>query len=251
MTKNTPTRIVILTLLLAAGIFSAMLWSRSVWFPVCGAAVFALFNVFPSFVKRPDKKLRISSDGADLLTAFLALVCIECVLFPFYANYVTGWFSSSFWICFAIIFTADLTVFWNGIIRVYATSSIIGAKWRIIGIICGMIPIAHIFVLIKIIGLVRFDVKTEEDRKERNDARAADKVCKTKYPIILVHGVFFRDIRFFNYWGRIPKELEKNGATIYYGEQQSALGVAESAAEITERIKKIINETGCEKVNIL
>ena len=49
-----------------------------------------------------------------------------------------------------------------------------------------MIPIAHIFVLIKIIGLVRFDVKTEEDRKERNDARAADKVCKTKYPIILV-----------------------------------------------------------------
>ena len=76
MTKNTPTRIVILTLLLAAGIFSAMLWSRSVWFPVCGVAVFALFNVFPSFVKRPDKKLRISSDGADLLTAFLALVCI-------------------------------------------------------------------------------------------------------------------------------------------------------------------------------
>ena len=58
----------------------------------------------------------------------------------------------------------------------------------------------------------------------------------------------FRDIRFFNYWGRIPKELEKNGATIYYGEQQSALGVAESAAEISERIKKIINETGCEKV---
>ena len=160
MTKNTPTRIVILTLFIAASIFSAMLWSRSVWFPVCGVAVFALFNVFPSFVKRPDKKLRISSDGADLLTAFLALVCIECVLFPFYANYVTGWFSSSFWICFAIIFTADLTVFWNGIIRVYATSSIIGAKWRIIGIICGMIPIAHIFVLIKIIGLVRFDVKT-------------------------------------------------------------------------------------------
>lgn len=251
MTKNTPTRIVILTLFIAAGIFSAMLWSRSVLFPVCGVAVFALFNVFPSFVKRPDKKLRISSDGADLLTAFLALVCIECVLFPFYANYVTGWFSSSFWICFAIIFTADLTVFWNGIIRVYATSSIIGAKWRIIGIICGMIPIAHIFVLIKIIGLVRFDVKTEEDRKERNDARAADKVCKTKYPIIFVHGVFFRDIRFFNYWGRIPKELEKNGATIYYGEQQSALGVAESAAEISERIKKIINETGCEKVNII
>ena len=47
MTKNTPTRIIILTLFIAASIFSAMLWSRSVWFSVCGVAVFALFNVFP------------------------------------------------------------------------------------------------------------------------------------------------------------------------------------------------------------
>ena len=251
MTKNTSLRIIILTALLATSVLATMLWSKNVWFPVCGAIVFLFLNIFPSFVKRPNKKLRICSDGADLLTAFLAIVCVECIFFPFYANYVTGWFSTTFWICFAIIFTADLIVFWNGIIRVYATAAVIGAKWRIIGILCGMIPIAHIFALIKIIGLVRFDVKTEEDRKTRNDARAADKVCKTKYPIILVHGVFFRDIRFFNYWGRIPKELEKNGATIYYGEQQSALGVAESAAEITERIKKIINETGCEKVNII
>ena len=28
----------------------------------------------------------------------------------------------------------------------------------------------------------------------------------------MVHGVFFRDFRYFNYWGRIPKELKRHGA---------------------------------------
>ena len=53
-------------------------------------------------------------------------------------------------------------------------------------------------------------------------ARAGDKVCATKYPILMVHGVFFRDFRYLNYWGRIPAELEKNGARIFYGNRQSA-----------------------------
>ena len=251
MTKNTPVRVILLTVMLFACAAAATMWEKSVWLPVGGSLVFLLLNIFPSFVKRPSRKLRIASDGADLLTAFLALICLECVAFPIYASVSAGWFTADFWICFAIIFVSDLIVFWNGIIRVYATSAIIGAKWRIIGILVGMIPVAHIFALVKIIGLVRFDVKTEEARKKRNDERRDEKVCATKYPLVLVHGVFFRDVRFFNYWGRIPNELSANGATIYYGEQQSALGIKESAEELSERIKKIVKETGCEKVNII
>ena len=45
--------------------------------------------------------------------------------------------------------------------------------------------------------------------------------------------------------------MTQNGATVYYGEHQSALSVADSAAELSERIKKIVAETGCEKVNII
>ena len=37
----------------------------------------------------------------------------------------------------------------------------------------------------------------------------------------MVHGVFFRDFRCLNYWGRIPKELRRNGATVYYGQQRA------------------------------
>ena len=67
----------------------------------------------------------------------------------------------------------------------------------------------------------------------------------------MVHGVFFRDFKYFNYWGRIPDELMKNGATIYYGEHQSAASVDDSAKELEQRILQIVRETGCEKVNVI
>ena len=45
--------------------------------------------------------------------------------------------------------------------------------------------------------------------------------CQTKYPILLVHGIGARHRRFFNYWGRIPKVLQKNGAVIFYSHQDA------------------------------
>lgn len=45
--------------------------------------------------------------------------------------------------------------------------------------------------------------------------------CETKFPILLVHGIGFRDNQLLNYWGRIPEALKKEGATIYYGGQDS------------------------------
>jgi triacylglycerol lipase len=66
-----------------------------------------------------------------------------------------------------------------------------------------------------------------------------------------VHGVFFRDNKIFNYWGRVPRTLKLHGATIYYGAHQSALTVKESARELTARIKLIVERSGCEKVNII
>ena len=53
------------------------------------------------------------------------------------------------------------------------------------------------------------------------------------------------------FWGRIPKELRRNGATAYYGQQQSAAAVEDSGKELAERIRQIVETTGCEKVNII
>ena len=57
-----------------------------------------------------------------------------------------------------------------------------------------------------------------------------EKCCATRYPVLLVHGAFFRDVHWLSYWGRIPAALEQNGAAVYFGNQQSAESVEASAA---------------------
>ena len=146
---------------------------------------------------------------------------------------------------------ASAIVFWNGIICVYCTSSQMGLRWRVIGLLCGMIPILNVIVLTKIIKVTADEVEFEIEKEKISSAPELSEICKTKYPLVLIHGVFFRDSRLFNYWGRIPRTLSLHGATIYYGEHQSALTVKESARELTARIKLIVERSGCEKVNII
>lgn len=52
-----------------------------------------------------------------------------------------------------------------------------------------------------------------------------------KYPILLVHGMGFRDDRSIGYWGRIPQRLEENGFEVYLSGQDSN-GSIESNAKI-------------------
>lgn len=150
-----------------------------------------------------------------------------------------------------IIFLVEITIFWIGMISVYLTSQQLGIRWRVLGLICGWIPIAHLVMLHIIIRTVRREVKFEKLRAKRNAARADAQICKTKYPILMVHGVFFRDFEHLNYWGRIPAELMENGAKIYYGNHNSAAAVRDSAKELETRIRQIVEETGCEKVNVV
>jgi len=78
-----------------------------------------------------------------------------------------------------------------------------------------------------------------------------EKPCSTRYPILLVHGAFFRDVNWLKYWGRIPDALEHSGARVYFGCQQSAESVEASAAFLARRIGTILEETGCDKVNVI
>ncbi len=251
MFKNNFMRVALDFLLSFLGLSLVAFSYKSIAFPIVGISVFLLINVFPSFISRPSFALRMSSDGADLLITFLANAVAQLLTVVFGAIFVFGWFGSTFWLLFATYAVADIIIFWNGILRVYFSSPIIGLKWRVLGIVFGFVPIANIIVLCKIISLVRFDVKTEEERFLRNQSRQCAEVCKTKYPLVFVHGVFFRDARYLDYWGRIPDELKKNGATVFYGNQQSALSVEQSGHELASRIEQIVSKTGCEKVNII
>ncbi len=213
------------------------------------AALFIIVNFKPCFGRLEDKKSQAIRSGVAVLEAFLiaAAGSVAMLIGAIIMNYGTKGLIINSVIAFLVLAIA----FWNGIIRIYINARQLGIKWRVIGAACGMIPVVHIVVLMKLISLAKREYKTENEKELVNKARQGDMICKTKYPVLLVHGVFFRDFKHFNYWGRIPEQLERNGAVIYYGGQQSALSVADSAAELAEKIRQTVGETGCEKVNII
>ncbi len=72
-----------------------------------------------------------------------------------------------------------------------------------------------------------------------------------KYPVLLVHGMGFRDRKHFCYWGRIPKKLRELGCSVFFGGQDSNADVETNALHLARRIDEILLETGAEKVNII
>lgn len=216
-------------------------------------AMFLAANIIPSLLRWqfPYFLLRLCYHGATCLKLFLA----TCVISAVYHIVAAFYLLPSQWILFlisaVICILVEAIIFWNGIICVYCTSVQLGIRHRVIGLLCGMIPIVHFFALISIIRVVSKEVDFECSKARINLERKELQLCKTKYPVLLVHGVFFRDYKFPNYWGRIPDELIKNGAEIYYGNHQSAASVADSGVELAERIRQIVHESGCEKVNII
>ena len=73
----------------------------------------------------------------------------------------------------------------------------------------------------------------------------------TKYPILMVHGVGFRDLKWPLYWGRIPAVLAGTGSVLFYGQQDCWARIEDNAKTLRARIRQILEETGAEKVNII
>lgn len=214
--------------------------------------LFLLINMIAGTrtVKYSTWRLRWCCHGAVLLRIFQSSTAFSVLfhLVLLFSGLMSGWqlFASA-----ALCFAVEAVVFWNGMICIFLTSGQLGLKLRVIAAVCGMIPVVNLIVLNKMLRVVFDEIQFESQKEQLNRDRADQQLCKTKYPVLLVHGVFFRDSKFFNYWGRIPKELERNGAVVYYGMQHSAASVADCAGELRDRIQSIVQETGCEKVNII
>ena len=225
---------------------------------IIGFFLFLFINIFPRFTVRKvsGRRNQILEDGAALLQLFLTTTVAEFLFAVLYSLFMhpegTGiGYGAGRLLSLLLLVLMESVLFWNGIVRVYTTSVQLGVKWRVIGIACGLIPLVHIWALCRIIAITSREAAFEKEKYLLDQVRAESCLCETKYPLLLVHGVFFRDFRFFNYWGRIPHALKQNRATVYYGSQQSAASVADCGQELAERISSIVQETGCEKVNII
>lgn len=122
---------------------------------------------------------------------------------------------------------------------------------RVIVWCCLWIPFANYGLALYVRGLARQEIDHDTCKIRLDDVRVEHQVCRTKYPLLLVHGVGFRDFHYFNYWGRIPRELVRNGAKVYYGHQEAWGTVEGNGLILKEKILEIVRETGCGKVNII
>ncbi len=226
---------------------------NNLWHLFILVPIFLYVNTFAGFLslKSENLRLRVIYHGAVVLSSLFISTLLSVfyhlilAIFTIPDNYMVLVWSLVY--CFA----AHFLTFWTGIIFIYTCSMQLGIRQRVLCAILALIPIVNLGVLLYVIYTVYKEVKFETDKEKLNEKRAKQRICKTKYPILMVHGFFFRDYKYFNYWGRIPKELKTNGAEIYYGNHQSALRISESAEELSVRIKEIIKETGAEKLNII
>ena len=214
---------------------------------------FVYINMRPVPQTAPTKQILQLASGNELLQLFLITATANVFLVVWGTPFSElGGMTLLFWIIAVVpIVILEAILFWNGMIRVYITSVQLGIKHRILAAVCGWIPGVNIWYLLKIIRITAAEVEFETEKWELDEVRAESALCATKYPILLVHGVFFRDFRYLNYWGRIPKALKRNGGAVYYGQQQSASSVEDAGGELAARIRALVEETGCEKVNII
>ncbi len=74
---------------------------------------------------------------------------------------------------------------------------------------------------------------------------------KTRYPILLVHGLGIKDTFFLKSWGRIDRILRIQGYTVFKSRIDAFGSVKTNAVQLRDEIEAVLRETGAEKVNII
>ena len=145
--------------------------------------------------ERPFTKQRLNTllFGSILLLIFLVSVTILGIgLIMMISKFGIKEVFAEHWLMIVLLTLAEIAIFWIGIIIVYITSAQLRIKMRLIGLLCGMIPIVHVIVLIIIMKITFTEVFFEKSKMKLNRRRHDEQICATKYPILMVHGVFFR-----------------------------------------------------------
>ncbi len=208
--------------------------------------LFVLF--FPERKQAGSRKLAILSHGIRLIWQG----CIYSVLQIFVISFTLS--QKDYWtagINFLISLVILAGIFSGGIFRTVISSRQVKVLWYVSLFFFWWVPVGNLILFHHIGKIARREFYLERAKAELDLVRKENEICRTKYPVLMVHGIFFRDWQMFDYWGRIPPELRRNGAEIYYGKQQSSQSIAASAEEVHHQIHAILEKTGAEKINII
>lgn len=211
---------------------------------------FIWFNIRPRRDETGRLRLRALIGGYEILACVFTVILLETLIYA--AALISGWRSWMELLVNLLLFIpVILILLLNGFFRVVLTSARLRIVWRILLLACWWVPVFNIFIFRHTLKAARSEYFFAIARRELDEVHMENEDCLTRYPLFMVHGIFFRDWQHISYWGRIPQALSSCGARIYYGGQQSAAPVKQSAQELAVHLKKILAETGAEKVNII
>ena len=242
----------VLAFMLAAIAVSFNILLSNLWLLIFMVPVYIVINVFSGITNHDAEtpRLRLLYHGALVVCMVLIASVVSAAVHTVW-YLVVGEITDP--LLYSLIFSVIVLAvpFFNGILFMYITSVQLRLQWRFFGIIFGLVVPINLFVLGKMLEKCFEEVRFESEKIRLNKARAEEKICQTKYPILLLHGIFFRDMNLFRHWGRMPKEVELNGGRIFYGNNNSAVPVSKSAEEVARRIRDIVASTGSPKVNVI
>lgn len=83
-------------------------------------------------------------------------------------------------------------------------------------------------------------------------ALATTTYAKTRYPIVLAHGMAgFDNIGPLDYWHRIPTDLRNNGASVHLTQVASFQSSEVRGEQLLAQVQDILAVTGAQKVNLI
>lgn len=170
-------------------------------------------------------------------------------IFSGISNSVKVYAAISFEVIYSVVFIWLFLI--NGCFRVFFGSRNLVVGKRVFIFLFMWVPIVQLFLAKILCDAAKDEYLVTVSRSKDAAFTKEDDLCDTKYPIIMVHGIGFRDLQYFNYWGRIPKLLEQHGAKIYYGHQNAWGTIEDNALAIKDIIDKALEDNECDKVNII
>ncbi|BAJ03032.1 esterase/lipase family protein [Shewanella violacea] len=84
------------------------------------------------------------------------------------------------------------------------------------------------------------------------NATASTSTSATKYPIVLVHGLFgFDDIWGIDYFYKIPQTLQQQGAQVFVANVSPANSSEVRGEQLRNYVQAVLAQTGADKVNLI
>ena len=152
-------------------------------------------------------RARIMIGGGRLIYCGLYAMAVQAVLF-FRFYLVRGWAQPPKAAVLAVnsvlACAGCFLLLAAGVLRIICTSKRLGIVRRLVMALTMWIPLLNLPVLLYVCRLVYEEYDHEREKTLLRTLRVDSDLCRTKYPQLLVHGIGFRDLRYFNYWGRSP-----------------------------------------------